>query len=112
MRVITLPLRVESGCRCEGGTSSVGFKRSGFRLCSDFKFIAHAPYGLDVSRVRRVRLDLLAQPAHVNRYRAVVAVEFKAPYLIEQLGAREHLPGMARQEPQQIEFFGGQGDAV
>src|SRR5260370_198545 len=109
MRVITLALRVESGCRGEDVTSSEGFKRSGFRLRSDFKFIAHAPHGLYVSRMRRVRLDLLAQPPHMNRYRTVVAVEFKAPHLIEQLGAREDLPGMACQEPQQIKFFGGQG---
>ena len=46
----------------------------------------------------------------MHRDGAFVAVKFVAPHLVEQLGAAENLPGMARQKPQQVEFFGRERD--
>src|SRR5581483_10212302 len=73
---------------------------------SDLEFVANAPHCLHESRIGRIGFDFLAQPPDVDSHGAVVAVKLHTPHLIQQLAARKDLPGMARQEPQQVEFFG------
>ncbi len=70
------------------------------------ELVADAPDRLDVARVERIRLDLLAQTTHMHRDRAGVATIGVAPHLVEQLRAREDRPRVAGQEEQQIELFG------
>ena len=74
--------------------------------------VADAPDRLDVTRPRRVGLDLRAQPAHVHRHSRRVAVEGVLPDRVHQLRARERLARMAREEQQQVELALRQRDLV
>src|SRR5579859_6534425 len=69
------------------------------------KLVANAPHRLHVGRPRRVRLDLAAQPAHVNRHRVGVAEVLVVPDLVEQLLAGEGPAHRAGEEMQQVELF-------
>src|SRR5436190_24027028 len=63
---------------------------------SAFKAVTYAPHGDEIARLRRVGLDLLAQPAQVDRDGGGVAVEFLAPDAVKELGAGEDLVRMPR----------------
>src|SRR4051812_43395513 len=54
--------------------------------------VAHAAHGVDVDRLAGVRLELLAQVAHVHVDGARVAVVRRLPHGLEQALAREHPP--------------------
>src|SRR5438094_98899 len=58
---------------------------------------------VEKGRVRGVVLDLAAQPVDVHVNGARLARVVVAPYVLEQLVAREHLARMAKQEREQLE---------
>src|SRR5437773_129804 len=59
--------------------------------------VPHAPHGHDPARARRVVLDLLPQPSHVDGHSGLVA-ESPAPHVLQQFGPAERPPGVAHQE--------------
>ena len=67
--------------------------------------VADAPNRLEVVRLGRIVLDLLAQAAHVHRDRSRVERRRVPPYAHHQLVAREHPAWMAREEPEEIELL-------
>jgi hypothetical protein len=79
---------------------------------SALEFVADAPDGEDVARLRGVALDLLAQAADVDGHGRGVAVEFVAPDVVEELRAGEDLMGMPREKPEQVELLGGERDVL
>ena len=74
-----------------------------------FPPVADAPDRHQVSWVRRIVLDLLAQPPDVDRDRRGVAVA-AAPHPLEQLLATERPAGVAHEVDQQLELPGGERD--
>src|SRR5260221_8258337 len=90
----TPPAKAISGCSTANRISGASLRWRVWLLTSAFKFVANAPDRLNVGWLGGVRFDLLAQPPHMDCYGAVIAVEFEAPYLIEKLGACEHLAWM------------------
>src|SRR5882724_9598414 len=67
--------------------------------------IACPPNGLDVARKSRIRLDLAAQPRHLNVDSADIAAELR---LSGERLARDRLVGPAHQRAQQAGFGRGQ----
>ncbi len=65
--------------------------------------VAHAADRLQEPRVRRVILDVAAQPVDVDVDRARLAGVVVAPDTLQQLVAREHLARVAQQEREQLE---------
>ena len=59
-------------------------------------------------RIGGIAFDLFTQAAHVHGDGAGIDVIGHAPHALQQLIAREDLPGMTRQQPEQIELFSGQ----
>ena len=72
--------------------------------------VADAPDRLEIPRLRRIVLDLLAKASHVHRHRARVERRGVAPDARHQLVAREHAARMAREEPEQVELLRRQPD--
>src|SRR6188768_2096765 len=66
--------------------------------------VAGASHGEDQLRPHRVGLELRAQPVDVRRHGVLVTVVRVAPHRVEQLRAREHVPGMAREVQQEVEL--------
>ena len=60
--------------------------------------------GLDVARVRRIGLDLLAKRGHEHAKRRAIGREHGAPHLFEQVVVREYLAGIARQQTEELVF--------
>ena len=77
-------------------------------IVSPLKPVPDSAHRDDARRLRRVRLDLLAQPTHVHVHSAAVAVEVIAPHARQQQIAREHRALMAHQLSQQAELLGAQ----
>src|SRR5262245_51393667 len=75
----------------------------------DLEAVASSPDSLDVARVFRVRLNLLAKFADVDVYRARRYVLRVTPYRVQYLVACEHLTGVAHEEVNQPEFGCGGG---
>ena len=73
--------------------------------------IADAAHGVDEAGFA-VLLQLGAQGADVDFQDVRLAVEILAPDAIHNQIAREHLPGIAQEEDEQVEFAGGQFDRV
>src|SRR3954447_24974845 len=66
--------------------------------------VPHAAFGKDHLRVRRIRLQLLAEVTDVDVDGAVVAVLRVAEHVLEQFGAGEHAAGLAREREQDLEL--------
>src|SRR5690606_34673837 len=66
------------------------------------KLVPTAPDREDAYRLRRIGLDLGAQPVDVGVDRVLIAFVLVAPHGIEQVHARKHLAGLAGKEVQQI----------
>jgi hypothetical protein len=73
--------------------------------------IALAAHGLDSGRVLRVVAEFAAQPGNPRVDRAVEAVEADAAQFLQQIVARQDAAGVAGEQPEQVEFGGGQVDA-
>src|SRR5580765_4515174 len=72
--------------------------------------VADPPAGLEVARLGRDLLDLLAKAPDVNRDRARVELRGVPPHARHELVAREHAARVAREEPEEVELLGGQPD--
>src|SRR5262245_49575201 len=66
--------------------------------------VPHAPHGLQMCGVRRICLYLGPQPANVHRDGVRIAVEVVSPHRLEELFAREHVPGISGEMKQQVEL--------
>src|SRR5688500_17838741 len=75
---------------------------------SRLELVAEPADRQDVLGVRRVALDLAAQPAHVDVHQPLVAEDVVAPHPVEQLLARQHPPALVGQLAQQPELRTGQ----
>ncbi len=67
-------------------------------------------HGVNVLRLFRVALDLLAQPVDVGVDRPRLDLDLVAPHLAQQLAAADHLARLGRQQGQQVELGEGQVD--
>jgi hypothetical protein len=74
--------------------------------------VALAAHGLDPRRVFRVVAEFAAQPRNARVDRAVEAVEADAAQFLQQVVARQDAAGVAGEQPEQVEFGGGQVDRV
>src|SRR5262245_32445638 len=74
--------------------------------------VADAAHGLDVARLLRRRFDLGAQLGDVDVDGAVEGVELFAAQGLEDLVARKHPAGRARQERQELELVVREDDAA
>src|SRR6185437_14028135 len=72
------------------------------------ELVANTPDRLDVPRLRRVKLDLLAQAADVDGDGAGVTKVADVPDGVEELLPREDLARVSREEEQQLELLGGE----
>src|SRR3954468_23228526 len=79
---------------------------------SRLQLVADAPDRLDVARSDGVRLDLFTEAADMDGDGALVAVPLEVPDVVQELLAREDLPGALGQEVEQVELFGGQVDRL
>src|SRR3990172_1286379 len=70
--------------------------------------VSHASDGVDEVRLA-VRVQLLAQVAHVDLDRVRLNIEIISPDLLEERFLVHYLPGVPRQVFQELEFAGGQG---
>src|SRR2546425_13333375 len=75
-------------------------------LYSPPETIPYTTNSLNETRVRRVLLELLAQPAHVHIDSTGVADIIIAPDVLEQLIASQHGSTVAYEVGQQIKLFG------
>ena len=73
--------------------------------------VADTPDRLEVLRLGRIGLDLLAQAPYVDGHRSRVERGRVPPDAGHELIAREHPPWMAGEEPEQIELPRGQPHA-
>src|SRR4029453_15049970 len=67
--------------------------------------VADSPYRLEVTRLGRLVLDLLPEPAHMHGDGPRVQNRLVPPDARHQLVPREHTPRMAREEPEEIELL-------
>src|SRR3954451_1509080 len=74
--------------------------------------VPHAAFGKDHLRVRRIRLELLAEVTDVHVDGAVVAVLRVTEHVLEQLRAREDPARLAREGEQDLELEEGELDRL
>src|SRR5580700_3648624 len=72
--------------------------------------VADAADGVDERDAARV--DLLAQVADVELDHVSLPAEVVVPHPVEDLRLRQHSPGIAHHEPQQLELGGGELDEL
>src|SRR3954454_11527572 len=89
---------------------AAGARRGPAARPSGLELVAQAADGEQEGRVRRVGLDLGAQPLDVDVEGLGVAHVVRAPDPVDQLHAGEHAAGIAHQELQQVELLERQRD--
>src|SRR3989440_10002369 len=72
--------------------------------------VADARDGVDVVRLFRVALDLLAQPVDVRVHGARLDLDLVAPDLAQQLAAADDLARLRSEQRQEVELGQGQRD--
>src|SRR3984957_13364804 len=85
----------------DSGRTLIGRAWSAGRL----QDVADAADGVDERDAARV--DLLAQVADVELHHVGLAAEVVVPHPVEDLRLRQHPPGVAHHEPEQLELGGG-----
>ena len=110
---------VEPGRRCAGSPRGSKLDQSGVDREEGVgsvlgEGIPDAPHRPDVARLRRVRLDLIADVADVDVDRPLVLFEgvVVVAHQLEQLGAGIDPPGPRGEMAQEVELGGGQADAL
>src|SRR3954468_18834685 len=76
------------------------------------ELVAGPPHGRDEPRVRRVRLDLLAQPLHERVDAPLGDVRVGYPDALDERVTAEHDAAVAGEHVQQIELVGGELDVA
>src|SRR6202044_1922589 len=79
-------------------------------LASWFQHVADAADGMDERHPARV--DLLAQVADVQLDDMRLAAEVIVPHPVQDLRLGQHPPGVAHEEPEQLELGRGQVDEL
>src|SRR5579862_7307070 len=91
---------------------SVGVYLRALLLWLQSQTIADTEFGEDVRWSRRVRFELLAQPADKHPQILHFVGLRRSPNLAQQMAVGQHLAGMDHQVAQQLEFFRRQLDLL
>src|SRR5690242_19170843 len=82
------------------------------RIGMDLQFVAHPKDGVDVGRALGIGLDLETDILDVGVHGTLVAFEGVPLGQLEELEAREHPAGLAREDDEDVELGGGEVDGL